>query len=246
MARGDIRGYYFLSKVENLESALAAWPKLPADTQARYKEWLLGECRNSDKSASACTTDFSRRGALAFHRQYVGKARETYETYFKLRGARSDVTWNSQNPNAFEIPFATPEASNVNSSAEIQAWLKDNIEDEWRLGDWQLHLNFRKPGFLERLTHVVFAAGATPHVNGLGGNEITMDANRNIQEYTSRWTIRHEYGHTLGLPDCYIEFYDQAEAVMINYQIDTSNLMCSRKGHLLPIHLEELKKAYFR
>jgi predicted Zn-dependent protease len=71
-----------------------------------------------------------------------------------------------------------------------------------------------------------------------------MNSNSSLDEYDVRWTIRHEYGHVLGLPDCYIEFYDRTEKVIINYQIDTTNLMCSRKGHLQPIHVAELQKAY--
>jgi hypothetical protein len=83
-------------------------------------------------------------------------------------------------------------------------------------------------------------------VNGLGGDTITMDANRSLEEYSTRWTIRHEFGHVLGLPDCYIEFYDESRAVMVSYQIDITNLMCSRKGKLQERHVLELRKHYYR
>jgi hypothetical protein len=96
------------------------------------------------------------------------------------------------------------------------------------------------------MTHIVFKEGATPHVNELAGSEITMDGNRNIDEYSSRWTIRHEYGHVLGLPDCYIEFYDESEGVMISYQLDITNLMCSRRGRLQEKHFDELKRVYLK
>ena len=95
------------------------------------------------------------------------------------------------------------------------------------------------------MTHVVFQAGATPHVNGIAGSEITMDGNRNMAEYSSRWTIRHEYGHVLGFPDCYVEFFDVGAGVMVNYQLDITNLMCSRKGKLQERHYLELRNAYF-
>jgi hypothetical protein len=73
-----------------------------------------------------------------------------------------------------------------------------------------------------------------------------MDENRNIQDYDVKWTIRHEFGHILGLPDCYVEFYDAKKAVMIDYQIDITNLMCSRRGHLQAKHYEELKRNYYK
>jgi hypothetical protein len=156
-----------------------------------------------------------------------------YNSYFKLPVKRQDLDWNSK---LSTIPFIDPR------NEAIKQWLKVNIEDEWRWGEWSLVLNFVSSGMGH--AHVEFQAGATPHVNGLGGNTITMDANLPLQQYSSRWTIRHEYGHVLGFPDCYLEFYDTKEKVMINYQIDITNLMCSRRGHLKQIHFDELKRVY--
>jgi hypothetical protein len=75
---------------------------------------------------------------------------------------------------------------------------------------------------------------------------ITMDSTSSMDEWDVQWTIRHEFGHSLGLPDCYVEFYDDNEQAMVNYQLDTTNLMCSRRGELQQIHVDELKKAYYR
>jgi hypothetical protein len=125
----------------------------------------------------------------------------------------------------------------------VKTFLSENIEDEWKWKDWRLTLNFISGGF--DTTHVEFVPGATPHVNGLAGSTITMDANQPLTEYHVRWTIRHEFGHTLGFPDCYVEFYDTDKAVMISYQLDTTNLMCSRRGKLQEKHYEELKRVYY-
>lgn len=101
-------------------------------------------------------------------------------------------------------------------------------------------MSFRPSG--NNIAHVVFKPGVTPHVNGLAGSQIVMDANAPLTEYDVQWTIRHEFGHVLGIPDCYIEFYDYSEEAMVNYQIDIENLMCSRKGHLKEIHISELER----
>ncbi len=91
---------------------------------------------------------------------------------------------------------------------------------------------------------LVFEAGVVPHVNGLGGDTITMDSNQPIEEYESQWTIRHEFGHVLGLPDCYHEFYDVDLKAYVNYQLDITDLMCSRAGNMKERIYLELKKAY--
>ena len=82
------------------------------------------------------------------------------------------------------------------------------------------------------------------NVNGLGGNQIVMDSNQPIEEYESQWTIRHEFGHVLGLPDCYHEFYDTNLEAYVNYQLDVTDLMCSRAGNMKERIYTELKKAY--
>ncbi|NBY20839.1 hypothetical protein EBQ74_11505 [bacterium] len=135
-------------------------------------------------------------------------------------------------------PFEKPD------SEEVFSFLKENIEDEWRWSGWALKLNFIKGDW--NTTHVEFIPGATPHVNGLAGSTITMDANQPLTEYHVRWTIRHEFGHTLGFPDCYVEFYEPNQHEMISYQVDTTNLMCSRRGKLQEKHFLELKRVYYQ
>ena len=73
-----------------------------------------------------------------------------------------------------------------------------------------------------------------------------MDANAPLTEYDVKWTIRHEYGHVLGFPDCYLEFWDKELKAIVSYQLDTSDLMCSRRGHLKQRHFDALRDAYFR
>ncbi len=245
-SRRDIRGYYSLAKEAELDRKLTDWNNLDPATRDRLTPWLIGQCRNQGNLPPQCASEFNlsvqhEGNAKAFFQKYLGVAKRTFDSFFAIQGARTNLRWTASDPNVMHYPFESP------ASAEIQSWLKDNIEDEWRVGSWNLRLEFQPShSSPASTTHVVFVAGATPHVNGLGGSEITMDANRNIQEYTSRWTIRHEFGHTMGFPDCYLEFYDEDREVMIQYQLDVDNLMCSRRGHLHQIHFDELKKAYFQ
>ena len=132
-------------------------------------------------------------------------------------------------------PFQDP------GSDDVRNFLKTNIEDEWRFNNWHLELPFTGNS---EAPHVVFLPGVTPHVNGIGGDEITMNSSQPLTEYDAQWTIRHEYGHVLGFPDCYVEFYERERNVIVNYQFDIDNLMCSRRGHIKATHLAELKRVY--
>ena len=240
-AEDDIRGYYYLNQEPDLDTKLRTFASLDDATKTRLQGLLVGECRNQERSLTTCTTNFTdalgRDGnAINFHQRYRDNAATHFNSYFEIQVKRPDVTWDAA-ANVLSVPFRNPNRDDVKS------WLSTNIEDEWRWNGWALKLNFEDQGD-DNMTHVQFKDGATPHVNAVGGSEITMDANRNLTEYSSRWTIRHEYGHTLGFVDCYLEFYDKAQGVMINYQLDITNLMCSRRGHLQEKHFLELKKNY--
>ena len=239
----DIRGYYYLTQISDIEQQLTNWKNLPAETQNQYSEWLRGLCFNSGDTESSCQSQFEKileeqGNPASYYRSFLEAGVAKWNELFLIGSKREDTLWSPQEPNLLQIPFQTPE------SPEVTEFLKKNIEDEWRWDNWKLNLKFIQGDY--NTTHIEFVPGATPHVNGLAGSTITMDANQPLTEYHVQWTIRHEYGHTLGFPDCYIEFYDADKAVMVSYQVDTTNIMCSRRGKLQKKHFEELKRVYFQ
>lgn len=232
----DIRGYYFLSKETDLDAKLANWANLDAGKKQQLTEWLVGNCVVSGTSEATCKRQLASSNGTNFYAKYLKAAQGKWNEFFAITQYRNDVEWTSANPNVMTATFRPP------SNDVIKDFLAVNIEDEWKFGNWQLKLDFR-PNAASRIE---FEAGATPHVNDLAGDVITMDENAPLTEYDVQWTIRHEYGHVIGFPDCYLEFYDRASATMISYQLDITNLMCSRRGHLQQKHVDELKRVYYK
>lgn len=239
----DLRGYYFLTQDAQIETKLKNYYSLTAAQKSEIAGWLVNLCAGTN-GESSCQSDLnsitSSNGDVAsFFHQYVSGAKERWDHYFRLGAQRSDIDWTSNDANNMKVPFQTPDR------ADLKELLAVNIEDEWKWQDWHLKLAFQDgSGF--GTPHLVLEAGATPHVDGVGGNTITMDGNAPTTEYDVRWTIRHEFGHVLGFEDCYIEFYDENEKAMINYQLDITNLMCSRQGKLKQSHYDELKANYYK
>ncbi len=232
--QNDIRGYYFLSQYENLESKLKNWASLEGHEKQILSPLLINLCESGNSSWSRCPREFknSQSNVKSFFNRHIQKAKRAYDINFKLNVKRMDLSWNHSN--LASLPFREPKTK------AIKDFLKINIEDEWRLHDWKLTLNFSTSASVR----AIFKPNVTPNVNGLGGNIITMNSLNSLDDYNTQWTIRHEFGHVLGFPDCYVEFYDEHQQLMINYQIDVNNLMCSRRGRLLITHLEELKRVY--
>lgn len=235
----DVRGFYNLNQDVDVQKNLESFASLTAEKKQSYRESLLNICQNSQGLGPNCARDLKKAESQSklypFFQKYFPASQELWNAYFQIQAQRYDVSWPTNNPLLTMIPFQTP------NDKKIQDFLSVNIEDEWKWNGWQLRLDFTPKG----ATHIEFQPGATPHVTGLAGNVIVMDKNTPLSEWDVQWTIRHEYGHVLGFADCYVEFYIPSEKVMMNYQLDVNNLMCSRKGRLQQKHFDEFKRIYF-
>lgn len=239
----DVRGYLRLSGDAELDQKLASWDQLTDLQREQISRDMILICVNTLDSKANCRNEFqsalSAKTLQMYKVKYLPLAKKNYEGYFQIQATRRDVSWDPVNPTVLSLPFTNPH------NQAVYDYLKLNIEDEWKWNDWQLKLNFIESNDLET-THVEFEPGVTPHVNGLAGSTITMDQNELLTEYNVKWTIRHEFGHVMGFGDCYLEFYDEALQAIVNYQLDVTNLMCSRRGHFQQIHFDELKKNYYK
>ncbi|RZA06512.1 MAG: hypothetical protein EOP11_10205 [Proteobacteria bacterium] len=240
----DIRGYYYLNRLADRGNALRNYANLDAKKKAEIKDALVGVCYNGAiATVASCERDVNERiqagGDLnSLYAKWEAKSAGVYNKFFQIPAgaARRGFRWEtSATGTVFTTPFTDP------GKEDVRRFLQDNIQDEWRFGNWKLLLPFTTAN---GAPEVVFEPGVTPHVNGLGGDTITMNASQPLTEYDAQWTIRHEFGHVLGLPDCYVEFYVPERKVIVNYQIDIDNIMCSRRGHVKQENVSELQKAY--
>ncbi len=237
--RRDVRGFYHLIKEENLDQKLKNFSSLSSQDQERLSGHLYKICLNDKVEGKTCTTrlDKARKKGtvLKFKNKYWSGATKNWNSFWLISKPRKDVVWNSTSPNTMKVTFKDPK------NEKIANWLKENIEDEFKTDTWQMEFNFKENG--TGLAYLEFKAGVTPHVKS--GNIIVMDKNSSIDEYSVKWTIRHEYGHILRLPDCYFEFYDEKEEVAVNYQLNVKDLMCSRSGDMNERIYKELKRVYY-
>jgi len=238
----DVRGYYFLKNLKDLDFKLENIEISTTDEKNNILDALERICINTGGLDDGCYKQvlkaYKNMKLLSFKNKYWNNAIRNWNVFFKIFSPRKDVEWKQTAPGVMKVVFKDPK------NPTIANWLKENVEDEFRLPkeNWSLEMKFIKGKW--RTAYLEFKPNVTPHVTG--GNKIVMDSNTPLEEYGVKWTIRHEYGHILRLPDCYHEFYIKEKNLMINYQLDTSDLMCSRAGQMNERIFIELKKAYFK
>ncbi|MGE0632928.1 MAG: hypothetical protein AB7O96_11000 [Pseudobdellovibrionaceae bacterium] len=233
----DVRGHYYLSKENDLKTKLKRWKNLTNTQKINFSFWLQLLCLNAKGNqdhtcARQLQTAIKDDSVWGYYSEFKTAGENMWKNYFRLDHKRYDVTTSSS---IYKIPFLNPK------NTEVADFLVNNIESEWKYQNWRLDLDFRSSGSIPRIQ---FIPGVTPNVNRIGGNIITMDSNQPLTEYSVQWIIRHEFGHVVGFKDCYMEFYDSRKKTITAYQLDTENLMCSRRGHIKETHLSELKRVY--
>jgi len=242
----DVRPFYFFLKKKWSVESFETLASLPIEEQKEIGNqlqklcelrWDVAEGENRKERCVKLLAEASSLNALPeeweLSMQYGAVL---WKSFFDIRDEkkyqRQDIIHTDEN--LLIIPFKRP-ASNA-----LTDYLKINVEDEFRFKDWKLNIDFTD----KASAHLEFQSGVTPHVSGLAGNQIIMDQNEPIEEYSSKWTIRHEFGHVLGLPDCYHEFYDEELGTFVNYQLDVDDLMCSRSGKMNERIKSELQRVY--
>ena len=233
----DVRGFYFLSRDPDRDSKLKQFDALESAEQVRYRGWLIMMCLNNGLSQSNCANELRTAETNAtlpgFYAKYLSRSKTNWESFFRLRTSNPHVSWPRSSPDLAKVSF-------VRDTQPIMEFLRVNLEDEWRWGPWRLEVDFGPNAGVQ----VIWQPGITPHVPALGASTMYMDANAPLTEYDVQWTIRHEFGHVLGLPDCYLEFFDESRGVIVSYQFDVSDMMCSRAGKFKEGHFRELKRVY--
>ena len=235
----DIRGLYFFRLDPKAVTDLAVYNSLSAVRKKTLNEWLLSLCRNTKKTVENCRTELGQAtedtALPAYYKKYLPYAEAVYANFFAVTPVRKELKWNSDKSvlnQDFNLPSLQP----------IADWLKINVEEEWNSANFKLLVNYIPPH--ASAPYIEFEKDVTPNISGETWNKITMDPDYSLDDYSTQWTIRHEFGHVLGFPDCYLEFYLPEKKEMIFYTIETDNLMCAWGGKLQPSHIKELQRAY--
>ncbi len=240
----DLRGYLYFKHDSNVEFKLYNYALQTERVQKEIYQALLQLCRNSEQTTEECAielanSDRNHGGPLQLYQKYYPFGEKVWNSHFSIQNARNDIVWNADDPNIMIVKFLDP------GNSTLRNWIKEKIESMWHYGRWSLQIAFES-GRRDSTPRVLFTPGITANTDKIGGNLITMDKNIPLDQEDTIATIQHEFGHVLGFPDCYIEFYDPAEKQMVIYSLNQENLMCNSGGKVTEVHFSELQRAYYQ
>jgi hypothetical protein len=239
----DLRGYLKLKKrlSDGDPELMGDLSQIKSDTIND----LVGMCRNNGGPSKEACHEYVKKWKngnekfLNLYKQMEPNSLNLYESFFKIRKwdrLSGVATMKTDSLFKMYIPF---DETTLGSFKEFfwqslsKAWNISGLELEpygvKGKGDPVLRLNN------QGISYVVYGSRYSMYLDRRLANSRTGDAS---------FTVAHEFGHILGFPDCYLEFYDKDEKAMIYYNLNEHNLMCSRDGKVLPEHLAELKRVY--
>lgn len=149
---------------------------------------------------------------------------ERYERLFSLR----DSHLKFQCHNIEDVTTMTLKVYSQNLDVYTLSVLTRFVSDSWSRGNFRLSIDIvDRPG-----SDVVEILPSTTGVSYVPDNNNRKVFLSGIPDFeTQKKVLAHEFGHVLGFPDCYTEFFDNQNKDLVYYEIsrENTNIMCSLK-----------------
>lgn len=127
------------------------------------------------------------------------------------------------------------------SNAYVGAVAKDSIEKYWKNANVEIKVEIKNTTD-EKTINLINIKNSLSHVQSAEPKNVYI--NEELSDNNLSQTLAHEFGHILGFPDCYIEFFNSKKNELIYYELSgkNNNIMCGIKStsKVLDSYLEEL------
>jgi hypothetical protein len=223
-------------KNENDFCSLSTLLNLNLDEAIFLKNNTLLMCQSLTKNKNSCQSNYDTNSINYFQNRFkeevFNKLFSLQSTHLKFNCSLSEnkttmiIKVFSKNWNTFELTNLTDYVSKVWSSEHFQM---------------QFELTEKKSS---DVIEIIASSSLNSYVPIKNNRQIYLSQQLDI--FSMKKVLAHEFGHVLGFPDCYTEFYDEEKKSLIYFEIsqENTNLMCSLKnGVSVPAdYLDQLKQ----
>ncbi|MBC7715282.1 MAG: hypothetical protein H7177_18190 [Rhizobacter sp.] len=169
-----------------------------------------------------CKINFSAEAEVAVQKRFQA---ENFNKLFQLRD--SHLKFNCQKED--DIVTMNIKVLKADWDAEKLKALTSFVSETWSRSNFKLSIEI----VTENTGDVIQIIPTTRTVSYVpDNNNRQIYLGQLLDNFTMKSVLAHEFGHVLGFPDCYTEFYDSEKKSLIYYEIsrENTNLMCSLKS----------------
>jgi uncharacterized protein YjaZ len=201
------------------------------DSEASFiQDKTIKLCKNFDNDGQNCEVQYSVNkenrtiGDLVSYYQNKFQI-ERFDKLFLLRDTHLSFQCQHLDDDSVQMHIKVYSKS---IPEEQLVLLTKFVEDSWSREKFLLALEIvNAPG--SDVVEIFSTASGTSYVPDQNNRQVYLSQDLDI--YSSKSVLAHEFGHVLGFPDCYTEFFDNQNKDLIYYEIDknNTNIMCSLK-----------------
>ncbi len=187
-------------------------------------------CNSFDRNAVNCQAQYSIKkqsktlgNLVSFYQKRFQEKR--YDKLFELK--RSHLKFQCQKQD--DIIEMKVKVSNRDWNQDRLLALTQYVSTTWSRGNFKLTFDLVN----ETGSDVVQIIPTNEFISYVpDANNRQVFLSQKLDSLTQMRVLSHEFGHVLGFPDCYTEFFDNKSNELIYYEIDknNTNIMCSLKS----------------
>lgn len=150
---------------------------------------------------------------------------ERYNKLFTLRS--SHLRYQCQKNE--DVTTMTIKVYSQHLDVFTQGVLTSFVSDSWSRGNFRLNIeNVDQPG--SDVVEILPSTTGVSYVPDNNNRKVFLSTILDID--TQKKVLAHEFGHVLGFPDCYTEYFDNQNKDLVYYEIskENTNIMCSLKS----------------
>lgn len=215
-----------------LEDDLTNFADISTQQQKELKILLIDICLNDENSnKNQCKQELDQSinsdEILNYYSKYNKKAEDVYQSYFNIKNINNNIQTSSTS----KIQLYFQQTNDL----EFYENFKLIVKDFWGVSI--------QPSTDATDPKILIKKDIIPNVSN-NRKIISWNQNYDLKSNYGRQVMAHEFGHIIGFPDCYVEFFDAEKDEAIFYFLNRDNIMCNSLGSITQDHIDQMNKNY--